>query len=146
MAHPWFVSSRAARTVWSRTPYRPASAGADRWSQSYSSDLGGGFPGARRESFHISSEPIRDICQESVKKMEAFGVDGGEISRQVHAMTFRVVANVILVRWRNRLMDSDDPLLIMDRSLQALSSCSPRWLERPSSCSMDCFSRFPIYS
>lgn len=42
--------------------------------------------------------------------MEAFGVDGGEIYRQVHTKTFRVVANIILVRRRNRLMDSDNPL------------------------------------
>ena len=44
---------------------------------------------ARREGFHISSDPNRDVCAASVKKMEAFGADGEEITRQVRLSAFR---------------------------------------------------------
>lgn len=41
---------------------------------------------AKRESFHISNDPNRDVCAASVKKMEAFGADGEEITRQVYTV------------------------------------------------------------
>lgn len=49
---------------------------------------GGGTGGvspvpAKREGFHISNDPNRDMCAASVRKMEAFGADGEEITRQV---------------------------------------------------------------
>lgn len=58
-------------------------------SDSFGGGGGGGGGGgvspvpARRESFHISNDPNRDVCAASVKKMEAFGADGEEITRQV---------------------------------------------------------------
>eukprot|EP00903_Cladosiphon_okamuranus_P012027 g11292.t1 len=85
-AHPWVAPSRAIGRVSTGNQYRSADG---RSSPLPSDNSGGGgrispVP-PRTESFHISNDPNRDVCAASVKKMEAFGADGEEITRQVLA-------------------------------------------------------------
>lgn len=89
-AHPWALPARSLGRISTGNQYRPASAvGVVR--DGRSSPLPherlsvGSFqaPQTRKESFHISADPTRDMCAASVRKMEAFGADGEEITRQV---------------------------------------------------------------
>lgn len=82
IAHTWLLPSRTMGRVSTGNQYRPASAGADR-RLPLPQNVFGCASGARRESFHISTDPTRDMCAESVRRMEAFGADGREITRQV---------------------------------------------------------------
>ena len=38
---------------------------------------------SRKNKFLISTDPADDLCPKSMKRMEAFGADAGEITRQV---------------------------------------------------------------
>ncbi|CAM9176610.1 unnamed protein product, partial [Hapterophycus canaliculatus] len=90
-AHPWALPARSLGRVSTGNQYQPAvGLGVVRDGRSSPSLherlSGGGFQAAtKRESFHISSDPTRDMCAASVRKMEAFGADGEEITRQVLA-------------------------------------------------------------
>ncbi|CAM9172771.1 unnamed protein product [Ectocarpus sp. 12 AP-2014] len=90
-AHPWVLPSRATGKVSTGNQYLgfAASDGGAVPDESQSSriphdSLGSSTP-LKRDSFHISNDPSRDICAASVKKMEAFGANGQEIARQVLA-------------------------------------------------------------
>lgn len=89
MVHPWLMQSRVMyHSVGSH--YRPARVEAGNGSsplaikgrESQQREEGARGTGCVA-AFHISSDPRRDLCAQSVKRMEAFGVDGGEITRQV---------------------------------------------------------------
>ncbi|CAM9548995.1 unnamed protein product, partial [Scytosiphon promiscuus] len=91
-AHPWVLAARSLGRISTGNQFRPpAGVGIVRDGRSspvpHEHLIGGSFQAAvtRRESFHISRDPTRDMCAASVKKMEAFGADGEEITRQVLA-------------------------------------------------------------
>lgn len=42
--------------------------------------------GSSRAGFHISTDPARDMCAECVTRMEAFGADRAEITKQARAI------------------------------------------------------------
>ncbi|CAB1099993.1 unnamed protein product [Ectocarpus sp. CCAP 1310/34] len=88
-AHPWVLPPRATGRVSTGNQYPglAASDGGAVADDSQSSriphdSLGSSTP-LKRDSFHISNDPTRDICAASLKKMEAFGANGEEIARQV---------------------------------------------------------------
>lgn len=91
VVHPWLMQSRVMYHSVGSHYRRPASVEAGNGSSPLA--INGREPQQEREegargtgyaaAFLISSDPRRDLCAQSVRRMEAFGVDGAEITRQV---------------------------------------------------------------